>query len=76
MARANAMAMFGTLDDVAHALGIPLRKDKAGAAVMKKLSIPKGFGPDGEPIWREGSALSTVWRRVMGCGSPTSAPTR
>lgn len=53
MAMAYAMALPGSLDDAARAAGIPYQKDKAGHAVMLKLSQPRAFDGAGEPIWWE-----------------------
>ena len=53
MAMAYAMALPGSLDDASRAAGIPYQKDQAGYRVMLKLSQPRAFDRDGEPIWWE-----------------------
>jgi DNA polymerase len=51
MAMAYAMGLPGSLDDASRAAGIPYEKDLKGHRVMLKLSQPKGFTQDGNPVF-------------------------
>ena len=51
MAEAYAMALPGSLENAAAALGIGDRKDMAGRKVMMKMSKPRKVDPDGTPVW-------------------------
>ncbi len=48
---AAAMSLPRSLDRLGDALGLEVKKDKRGTALMKIHSIPTGFNPDGSPIW-------------------------
>ncbi len=50
---AAAMSLPRSLDRLGDALGLDVKKDKRGKALMKIHSIPTGFTPTGEPIWHE-----------------------
>lgn len=52
MAAAYAMALPGSLEKVAAALGLTHQKDLKGGRLMLQLSRPKEYGPDG-PLWYE-----------------------
>lgn len=51
MAMAYAMALPGSLEKAAAAVGISEQKDMAGSRIMMQLSQPRGFAEDGSPIW-------------------------
>lgn len=53
MAMAYAMALPGSLEKAAAALGIADGKDMAGHRLMLQLSQPRDIGPDGKAIWWE-----------------------
>lgn len=53
MASAYAMALPGSLEKAAAAVGIDAQKDLKGHRVMLVLSRPKGFLDSGEPEWHE-----------------------
>jgi DNA polymerase len=48
---AAAMSLPRSLAGLGDALGLEVKKDKRGAALMKIHSIPTGYNPDGSPIW-------------------------
>lgn len=50
---AAAMSLPRSLEKLGDALGLEIRKDKRGKALMKIHSIPIGFTPEGTPIWHE-----------------------
>lgn len=50
-AMAAAMALPRALDDVARVLGLPVRKDKEGAALMMRMARPRQVKPDGALVW-------------------------
>jgi DNA polymerase len=50
---AAAMSLPRALERLGDALGLAVKKDKRGKALMKIHSIPVGFTPAGEPIWHE-----------------------
>jgi DNA polymerase len=50
---AYAMAFPGSLEKAAAAAGISKQKDLAGGRVMLQLSKPRGYAPDGTPIFWE-----------------------
>ena len=51
MAQAYAMALPGSLDRAASALGISQQKDLKGGRLMLQMARPKGFDVLGDPIW-------------------------
>lgn len=51
MAQCYYMALPGSLEHAAPSLGITAKKDMAGHRTMLQLSQPRGFNPDGSPIW-------------------------
>lgn len=51
MAMAYSMAIPGSLEKAAAAMGITKQKDMAGSRVMLQVAQPRGFKPDGSPIW-------------------------
>lgn len=53
MAMAYAMALPGSLEKAAAAVGLEETKDMAGHRNMLTVSKPKDFNPDGSPIWWE-----------------------
>lgn len=48
---AAAMSLPRSLEKLGDALGLEVKKDKRGKALMKIHSIPTGFTDDGKPIW-------------------------
>jgi len=48
---AAAMALPRSLDRLGDALGLTIKKDKAGAALIKIHSVPMGFDHEGKAIW-------------------------
>ena len=57
MAQAKAMGLPAGLDDCARVLGLNVRKDRRGAVLIRKLCVPQGYTPEGEPIWNDDPAL-------------------
>jgi DNA polymerase len=51
MAMAYALALPGSLENAAAAVGLDIGKDMEGRALMLRMSRPRGFKPSGEPIW-------------------------
>lgn len=51
LARAAACALPTSLDQAGQVLGTPFPKDMMGRANMLKLCRPRGYNPDGTPIW-------------------------
>lgn len=51
MAQVYAMALPGSLDRAASALGISQQKDLKGGRLMLQMARPKGFDVFGDPIW-------------------------
>lgn len=51
MAMAYALALPGSLENAAAALGIEVRKDMKGRNLMLRLSKPKAVNPDGSIEW-------------------------
>ena len=51
MAMCYAMALPGALDRAAAALRLTERKDATGGRMAIQCSRPRGFHPDGSPIW-------------------------
>lgn len=51
MAMAYAMALPGSLEKAAAAVGITQQKDMAGSRIMMQLSQPRDIAPDGTPVW-------------------------
>ena len=51
MAAAYAMGLPGALGDAAMAVGLHTLKDKEGRALMLRMARPRGFRPDGTPVW-------------------------
>jgi DNA polymerase len=51
MAMAYAMALPGSLENAAAALGLTQQKDLAGHRLMMQMSRPRDHAPDGSPIW-------------------------
>lgn len=56
MAMAYAMALPGSLEKAAAAVGISKQKDMAGSRVMLQLSQPREIKPDGTVIWWDDAA--------------------
>lgn len=52
-----AMALPRSLDKMSEALKVNYSKDVVGHQVMLKLCRPKGFTPDGKPIWHDDKTL-------------------
>ena len=52
LAACYAMALPGALEDAAHALGLAVKKDAEGRALMLKLCKPRGV-IDGKPVYHE-----------------------
>jgi DNA polymerase len=50
---AAAMSLPRSLDRLGDALGLDVKKDKRGRALMKIHSIPVKFTETGEPVWHE-----------------------
>lgn len=48
---AAAMSLPRALDDAAGVLGLDIRKDKQGAALMMRMCRPRGKAADGSPTW-------------------------
>lgn len=51
MVRALAMGLPGSLEEASAAAGITEGKDQEGHRVMMQLCKPKGYLPNGDPIW-------------------------
>lgn len=51
MAMAYSMALPGSLEKAAAAVGIAEQKDLAGGRLMLQMARPRGFGSDGKPVW-------------------------
>jgi DNA polymerase len=51
MARCRAMALPSALDNAAIAAGLDIKKDNAGRQLMLRMCRPRGFNPDGSPVW-------------------------
>lgn len=51
MAMAYALALPGSLENAAAALGLEVRKDMKGRNLMLRLSKPKAINPDGSIVW-------------------------
>jgi len=51
MAMAYAMALPGSLEKAAAAVGIKMQKDMAGHRLMMQMASPRGFDAFDEPIW-------------------------
>lgn len=56
MARAQAVGLPGALFPLGKALKLDDTKDMDGHSLMLKLCKPKGYEPDGRPIWHEDPA--------------------
>lgn len=52
MARGLAVALPGSLDMLAHALKLPVQKDKDGQRLMMQMCKPRRM-QDGQPVWWE-----------------------
>jgi DNA polymerase len=50
-ARAAYYGLPLSLDNAAAALGLPVQKDKDGAALMKRMARPRKINPDGSYVW-------------------------
>jgi len=50
-AEAAAMALPRSLDQAAKVLGVKHKKDKEGYSLMLRMSKPRAFTDDGQPIW-------------------------
>ena len=62
MAMAYAMALPGSLEKAAAALGITEQKDLKGGRLMLQMSRPRGFDVLGDPIWWDDAAkLQTLY---------------
>jgi DNA polymerase len=53
MARARAQALPGALDKAAHAVGLDVRKDLSGHALMLRMCRPRAVAADGGVTWWE-----------------------
>lgn len=63
MAMCYAMALPGALDRAAAALHLAQRKDAAGGRMALQCARPRGFAPDGSPIWWDDiDRLAQVYR--------------
>lgn len=51
MAQAYAMALPGSLEKAAAAVGIAMQKDMAGYRLMMQMAKPRSVSPSGEPQW-------------------------
>jgi DNA polymerase len=51
MARASAMTLPARLEKLGEVLNLPVQKDMAGAALMKKMAKPRKRHPDGSYEW-------------------------
>jgi DNA polymerase len=51
MAMAYAMALPGSLEQAAAAVGLDIGKDMDGRSLMLRMSKPRSFAKDGSPIW-------------------------
>lgn len=51
MAQCYSMALPGSLDRAASALGVSQQKDLKGGRLMLQMARPKGFDVFGDPIW-------------------------
>jgi DNA polymerase len=51
MARVYAMALPGSLDSAANAVGLDISKDKEGYALMLRMAKPRRLRDDGSPVW-------------------------
>lgn len=56
-ARAASMGLPRTLDGAASALQLPFQKDKEGHKLMLKLCVPKGYTPEGAPLFVNNETL-------------------
>lgn len=62
MAMAYVMALPGSLEHCAAALGIDQQKDMRGSRVMMQLARPRSLADDGSPIWWDDRAkLDTLY---------------
>lgn len=50
-ARAARQALPRSLEGVAQALGLPVKKDMEGARIMQQLCKPRSWTEDDEPVW-------------------------
>ena len=50
-ATAAAMSLPRSLDRLGDALGLKIKKDKAGSGLIKIHSVPLGFDSEGKPVW-------------------------
>jgi DNA polymerase bacteriophage-type len=55
MAMAYAMALPGSLEKAAAAVGIPQQKDLSGHRLMMQMARPRGFDAAGQPVWWDDS---------------------
>lgn len=62
MARCAVQGLPMDLEGAGRVLNRPEIKDGDGKKAMVKLSTPKGFAPDGSPVWWEQS--SAVWQET------------
>jgi len=66
MAMAYVMALPGSLEHCAAALGIDQQKDMKGSRVMMQLARPRSIAPDGSPVWWDDRAkLDTLYAYCM-----------
>lgn len=57
LSRAVVCGLPASLEKVALALGLPIKKDMEGRAALMKICKPSGFDPLGAPIYNEDPAL-------------------
>ncbi len=50
-AQAAAQSLPRSLEDAARVVGLPVQKDKEGAALMLRMARPRRFEADGRPVW-------------------------
>jgi DNA polymerase len=53
LAASYSMALPGSLENAAHALGLKVTKDAEGRALMLKMCKPRGFHADGTPFYHD-----------------------
>lgn len=64
MAMSYAMALPGTLEKAAAAMGIDQQKDMAGSRVMLQLAQPRDIKPNGEIVWWDEIEFQEKYERM------------